>query len=150
MFGEYSVGAVAAYDRQELDLSLETGEAPVYDLGTGVDAFDGLPGALAVNLLDTERNDTTMPLAAGGGAGGAWLLTLFHERAPHMSPRMPATVTVFTGPDPASHAAAMTTWDVRRSPFRRRPADLAPVMQALFAPRTRPGAALAGESLPLA
>lgn len=149
MIDDYSISAVVAYDRQELDLSLETGEAPVYDLGAGAGVFDGLPGALAVNLLDTERNDTSMPLVAGGGAGGTWLLTLFHDRAPHMSPRMPATATVFTGPDPASHAAAMTTWDVRRSPFRRRPADLAPFMQTVFAPRTRPGAALAGESLPL-
>ncbi len=149
MIENYSIGAIAAFDRQELDLSLETGEAPVYDLGAGAGAFDGLAGALAANLLDAERSDTAMPLVAGGGSSGTWLIPLFHDRPANMPSRMPATATVFTGPDLATHAAAMTTWDVRRSPFRRRPADLAPALQTLLAPRTRPGAALAGESLPL-
>jgi hypothetical protein len=58
-------------------------------------------------------------------------------------------IAAYTAPDLASHSAALTTYDTRRSAFRRRPADLPPAFQPLIAPATQTANAPM-ETLPLA
>jgi hypothetical protein len=71
--------------------------------------------------------------------GPAWLLALLHNRSPATPPRSPGAVTVYSGPDAATHAAALSVLDTRRTQFRRRPADLPPAFQPQFVPHTQAG-----------
>ncbi len=148
MIANRRITDIATEWQGDLDASIETGEAPAFDLGAGATILGGIPGILAMEMLDGARRDSARPVAAGGGAGLLWLSGLVHRRPSDMPPKSPAIVTAYTGPDPATHLAAMTTLDLRRSSFRRRPANLPPAMQPPFAPVSHPGAATAWESLP--
>jgi hypothetical protein len=71
-----------------------------------------------------------------------------HQRATDTPLLSPATVFCYTAPDRATHSAALTLLDTRRSQFRRRPADLPPAFQPLFAANVQAGPFM-GETLPL-
>lgn len=148
MIGSRTVTTTAAQWQAELDASLETGETPVFYLGYGQGMLGELAGPLALQWLDEERRDTRMPLAAGGGTAPFWLPALLHQRPADAPPLSPGTVFCFTAPDRATHTAALNTLDARRGRFRRRPADLPPGFQLLFAPSVQAGPFLA-ESLPM-
>jgi hypothetical protein len=143
-----SLEAIVTQWQAELDAGLEIGETPVFYLGYGPAMLGELAGPLALQWLDEERRDTRMPLAAGGGLSPYWLASLLHQRAADTPPRSPATVFCFTAPDRATHTAALTLLDTRRSQFRRRPADLPPGFQPQFVPGVQAGPFL-GEMLPL-
>lgn len=139
MIGSRTVAASAAQWQAELDGSLETGETPVFYLGHGQEMLGELAGPLALQWLDEVRRDTRMPLAAGGGTAPFWLPALLHQRGADAPLLSPGTVFCFTGPDRATHTAALNTLDTRRGRFRRRPADLPPGFQPLFVPYVQAG-----------
>lgn len=143
-----SVRAIAGQWQREFDSGLEMGEPAVLDLGAAASVQAGMPGALAIDWLDGERQDVAGPVVVAGGTSAAWLLSLVHQRPDDVPDRSLAAVTAYSAPDPATHQAALTIWDARRSPFRQRPAELPPAMQSIFAPPTQPGAPVAWESLP--
>ena len=120
--------------QQTLDVSLETGEAPAFDLGAAPELLVGAPGLVAMERLDAERRDTVAAVALCGGSSPLWLASLLHLRPNETPDRSPATITVFCGADDATHLASLTTWDTRRSPFYARPSDLPPAMQPPFVP----------------
>ena len=146
MIDSRTVAAVAAQWQAELDASLETGETPVFYIGQGQGMLGELAGPLALQWLDEQRRDTRMPLAVGGGA--FWLAPLFHQRAADTPLLSPAIVVCYTAPDPVTHVAALNTLDTRHGRFRRRPADLPPGFQPIFAPHLQHGP-FAAESLPM-
>jgi hypothetical protein len=140
--------AIAAQWGAELDAGLEIGETPVFYLGHGAEMLGVLGGPLALQWLDEERRDTRMPLAAGGGLAPFWLAALLHQRGADTPLLSPATVFAYTGPDPATHAAALNLLDTRRSSFRRRPAELPPGFQGTFVANVQAGP-FPAEALPL-
>lgn len=148
MNGNRSLEAIVAQWQAELDAGLEIGETPVFYLGQGPAMLGELAGPLALQWLDEERRDTRMPLAAGGGLSPFWLAALFHQRSADAPLLSPAAVFCFTGPDPATHAAALNLLDTRRSQFRPRPADLPPGFQPAFVANVQAGP-FAAEVLPL-
>jgi hypothetical protein len=148
MITNRALDAVVAHWQAELDGGLETGETPVFYLGHGTGVLGELTGPLALQWLDDERHDTRMPLAAGGGLAPFWLAALLHQRSAGAPLLSPATVFSYTGPDRATHAAALNLLDTRRSPFRRRPADLPPGLQPMFVANQQAGP-FAAEVLPL-
>ena len=114
--------AIDAAWQQELDLTLETGESPLFDVGAMADGQEGMNGLLALWRMDAGRRDLTAPVVIAGGMSGTWLAALHHTRPDDTPARSPAIVTAFTAPDVATHLASQTLWDTRRSAFRRRPA----------------------------
>lgn len=135
--------------QQELDLSLETGESPVFDIGAATSGLEGMNGVLGLWRMDAGRRDLTAPVLAGGGMSGAWLAALHHLRPDDTPSRSPSIATAYTAPDQAAHMASLTVWDTRRSAFRRRPAEVPPWVQAAAIPDAVPGASASWETLPL-
>ena len=135
--------------QQELDLSLETGESPLFDVGASTGGLEGMNGMLALWRMDAERRDLTAPVVTAGGMCGTWLAALHHSRPDDTPPRSPVTATAYTAPDVAAHMASQTLWDTRRSAFRRRPAEVPPWAQPAVVPDAVPGAPVPWEALPL-
>lgn len=136
--------------REILDASLETGESPVYTIDPAAGSLDGMRGVLALTLLDAQRHDLAAPLLAVGGAGPLWLAALWHVRPANAPPRTPPVVTAYTAPDAATHLAALTTWDTRRSAFYQRPHRLPPWAQPDAAPEANPATTAYWSTSPLA
>jgi len=135
--------------QQELDLSLETGESPLFDVGASTGGLEGMNGVLALWRMDAGRRDLTAPVVTAGGMSGAWLAALHHVRPDDTPVRSPAIITAYTAPDIATHMAGQTLWDTRRSAFRRRPADVPPWAHGAVVPEALPGAPAPWETLPL-
>ena len=133
--------------QQELDLSLETGESPSFDIGAMGNGQEGMNGILALWRMDARRCDLAAPVVTAGGMSGTWLASLHHARPDDTPARSPAITTAFTAPDPATHMASQTLWVARRSPFRRRPARVPPWVQQVAVPDTVPGASAFWETL---
>ena len=57
--------------QQELDLSLETGESPLFDVGASTGGLEGMNGVLALWRMDAGRRDLTAPVVTAGGMSGA-------------------------------------------------------------------------------
>ena len=140
---------IATAWRETLDLSLETGEAPVYVIDAAAGGLAGMGAVLALALLDAQRKDLTAPLLAVGGAGPLWLAALWHTRPASAPARTPPVVTAYTAPDPATHLAALTAWDIRRPAFHHRPDGLPPWVQPDAAPEANPAAPARWECSPL-
>ncbi len=139
--------AIDAAWQQELDLTLETGESPLFDVGAMADGQEGMNGLLALWRMDAGRRDLTAPVVIAGGMSGTWLAALHHTRPDDTPARSPAIVTAFTAPDVATHLASQTLWDTRRSAFRRRPAKVPPWAQPAVVPDAMPGASASWETL---
>ena len=144
MIAPRAVRAIADQWQDAVDQGLETGEAPVLDGGVATAPLDDAGPLLALAELAASRRDAAKPLLAAGGATPWWLLLLLRPSAAN-DPQI-----AFTAPDPATHQAAMTTWDRRQSPYRDRPASLPLALQAQFTPDDRPASAAGLESLPFA
>jgi hypothetical protein len=142
--------SIATAWREALDLSLETGEAPVYTIDASADALAGQAAMLALVLLEAGRKDLAAPQLAVGGTGTLWLAALWQPRPANAPARTPPTITAYTAPDRATHLAALTTWDTRRSAYHRRPQQLPPWVPLEAAPETNPAAPERWESIPLA
>lgn len=125
----HSPQAIADAWRETLDLSLETGESPVFSVDALVGGLAGLNAAVALALLDAQRDDLTTPTLLVGGVNPEWLAALWHERPDSAPRRTPTTAVAFSAPDAAMQLAARTAWDTRRSAFYRRPANLPPWAQ---------------------
>ncbi|HAJ38089.1 MAG TPA: hypothetical protein DCL15_20655 [Chloroflexi bacterium] len=145
-----SPDSIATAWREMLDLSLETGEAPVYTIGAPADGLTGQAAVIALALLDAGRKDLTLPLVTAGGVSPLWLAALWHPRAASAPPQTPPTTAAYTAPDITTHLAALTTWDTRRAAYHQRPQQLPPWAQPLAAPETNPAAPEPWQSLPLA
>ena len=141
---------IATAWRETLDLSLETGEAPIYTIDASADGLAGQAAILALALLDAGRKDLTTPWLAVGGVGPLWLAALWHPRPESTPARTPPTTTAYTAPDGATHLAALTTWDTRHSAYYQRPQQLPPWVQPEAAPETNPAAPERWQSIPLA
>lgn len=141
---------IATAWREMLDLSLETGEAPIYAVDAPMDGLTGQAAVLALALLDAGRKDLTTPWLAVGGVGPLWLAMLWHQRPASAPARTPPTITAYTAPDVATHLAALTTWDTRRSAHYQRPQQLPPWVRLEAAPETNPAAPERWQSIPLA
>lgn len=131
----HSPQTIADAWRETLDLSLETGESPVFSVDALAGGLAGVHTAVALALLDAQRSDLTAPTLAIGGVSPEWLATLWHERPDSVPRRTPPPTIAFAAPDAATQLAARTTWDTRRSAFFQRPANLPPWAQ-LEADRT--------------
>jgi len=104
---------------REAAQALEAGRVPLVVLGAGSTGLDALPALSALAGLDDERTGLATPAALAGGDGGLWLLALMQRprrirpqaggdaarRAQAIQARVPPAL--FTGPDPALHAATL-------------------------------------------
>jgi len=115
--------------RETLDLSLETGESPLFNVDAMAGGLAGVNAAVALALLDAQRRDLTAPSLSIGGVTPEWLAALWHVRPETMAQRSPSTLVLYSAPDMATHLAAQTAWDTRRSAFHQRPANLPPWAQ---------------------
>ena len=125
----HSPQTIAEAWSETLDLSLETGESPVFSVDALAGGLAGVHTAVALALLDAQRSDLTAPSLSIGGASPEWLAALWHERPESVPRRTPPTIIAFSAPDAATQLAARTTWDTRRSAFHRRTANLPPWTQ---------------------
>ncbi|HQY93589.1 hypothetical protein [Caldilinea sp.] len=141
---------IATQWRGTLDLSLESGEAPVFTIDATASGLAGMNAVLALALLDAHRNDLAAPRLTVGGTSPLWLAALWHTRPPNAPLRTLPTVTAYTAPDVATHLAALTTWDTQRAAFHRRAHDLPPWAAPAVAPETNPAAGGRWETSPLA
>jgi len=135
--------------RQWLDLGQETGESPIFTVDALSDGLTGANAILALALLDAGRRDPTTPALLIGGVSPVWLAALWRNYSPAMAPGTAPTIVVYTAPDPATHRAACTVWDVRRSPFLQRPGAAPPWAQAEAGPDANPGLPERWEVAPL-
>ena len=140
--------AIARQWQATIDQGLETGEAPILDSGLMSAPHDGAGPLLALAELAATRRDGTLPLLATGGVTPWWLVLLM--RPPAASEQAPDPQIAFTATDPATHQAALATWDRRQSPYRERPGSLPIALQSSFTPAEHPAAAAPWESLPFA
>ncbi|MFZ4850840.1 MAG: hypothetical protein ACOYL7_17090, partial [Caldilinea sp.] len=108
--------------RRLLDLALETGESPVFWAGDSSGGLASLQAAQALAVLDAERQDGATPALVLGGTSPLWLAALWLVPAPQT--RTPPTAILYSAPDRATHLAAQTTLETRRSLFYQRPANL--------------------------
>ncbi len=104
---------------REAAQELEAGRVPLLVLGAGSTGLDALPALAALAGLDDERTGLANPAVLAGGDGGLWLLAAMQRprrirpqaggdaarRAQAVQERVPPAL--FTGPDPALHAAAL-------------------------------------------
>lgn len=124
---------------ESLDLSLETGESPLFDVDAVSSGLAGMTTVLATALLDAQRSDLTTPQILIGGVSPLWLAALWHSR-PHNTPwRTPPTMVIYSAPDVATHLVARSTWDTRRSAFHHRPGNLPSWVQSEAGPESNPG-----------
>ncbi|MFO7631465.1 MAG: hypothetical protein R6W76_02940 [Caldilinea sp.] len=135
--------------RETLDLSLETGESPVFCVDAISGGLAGMNAVLALALLDAQRNDLTTPSLVIGGVSPLWLATLWHIRPETAPQRTQPTTIVYSAPDVATHLVARTTSDTRRSIFYRRPGNLPPWAQPEAGPESNPAAPDRWEVAPL-
>jgi hypothetical protein len=140
MISSRTVEDIAGKWQSELDTNLETGDMPILYMGMSPALVGELPAVLALQSLDEWRTDASVPLAIGGGTSVAWLMGLLHRRGEEVPARSPGAAVAYTGPDVATHAAALTVWDSRRSQFHARPGKLPPAFQPHFAPDVQAGA----------
>lgn len=149
MINHLGVQPIARAWQVELDTGLETGEAPFFGLGPQQSILPGMAGLMALALVEAERDDTLAPVVVAGGTSPLWLAALLHDRPAHAPLGSPGVIAAYTAPDPATHCATLTTYDTRRSVFRRRPAGLPPAFQPVVVPTTQ-AANTPLEMLPLA
>lgn len=135
--------------RRELDLGQETGESPIFPIDALSDGLTGANAILALARLDAERRDLTTPALLIGGVSPLWLAALWRNTSPAMARGAAPTAVVYTAPDPATHRAACTIWDIRRSPFLQRPGAAPPWAQAEAGPDANPGLPERWEVAPL-
>lgn len=114
---------------ESLDLSLETGESPLFGVDALSSGLAGMNAVLAMALLDAERSDLTTPQLLIGGVSPLWLAALWNSRADSAPLRTPPMTVIYSAPDVATHLAACTTWNTRRSAFYHRPGNLPPWAQ---------------------
>jgi len=131
---------IANHWQSELDLGLETGAPPLLNLGYSRNGLDALPALLAFHYLEDARSDMAPPSAAAGGVSPYWLLALLHARGAATPPRSHGSVTAFSGPDSATHAAALGVLELRRANAWRRRGELPPPFQPIFRPNAQAGA----------
>jgi hypothetical protein len=141
---------IATAWRETLDFSLESGETPLYTIDAPADGLTGQAAVLALALLDAGRKDLTTPWLAVGGVGPLWLAALWHPRPQNAPARTLSTITAYTAPDTATHLAALTTWETRRSAYYQRSQQLPPWVQPEAAPETNLAAPERWQSTPLA
>ena len=133
MITNRTIDDIVAHWQRDLDTSLETGETPVLYVNAGAGVLDDLAGPVALQWWDEQRRDGITPLVAAGGVGPAWLLALLHSRSPATPLRSPGAVTAYSGPDPATHAAALSVLDTRNTSFAAgRPICRRPFSRRLF------------------
>ncbi len=104
---------------REAAQELEAGRVPLIVLGAGSPGLDALPALSALAGVDDERTGLANPAVLAGGDGGLWLLALMQRprrvrpqaggdaarRVQAIQEQVPPAL--FTGPDPALHAAAL-------------------------------------------
>jgi hypothetical protein len=133
--------------QDQVEISLEVGEAPLLDLGVSNGVLDSIPALATLHAFAEQRMDMTAPTIVSGGNSLLWLAALMHLRNP--APRSPNLTVVYGGADLATHIASLMTQ--RSNPPSRLvqpdalPASLAP----LLAPGAQSGPLL-WETLPLA
>ena len=113
---------VAEEWRRLLDLALETGESPLFGGGASSGGLTSLQAVQALAVLDAERQDGATPALVLGGTSPLWLAALW--LVPEPQARTFPTAIFYSAPDRATHLAAQTTLETRRSPFYQRPANL--------------------------
>lgn len=131
--------SIAEAWHQWLDLGQETGESPIFTVDALSDGLTGANAILALALLDAGRRDLTTPALLIGGVSPLWLAALWRNGPPVEARDTTPTVVVYTAPDSATHRAACTVWDVRRSPFLQRPGAAPPWAQAEAGPDANHG-----------
>jgi hypothetical protein len=146
MIAPYAARAIAAQWQDATDQGLETGEPPVLDGGVAPACLDGAGSLLAMADLSIQRADATRPMLAAGGVTPWWLILLLRPPAVTVTAPKPDPQLAYTAPDPATHQAALTTWDRRQSPYRTQPAALPIALQTPFTPEDRPAAAAGMET----
>ena len=96
------------HDWQDLlDYSVEAGDLPLLDLGLSDNTLDGVMGLLAIHNLTTSSFHPSLRLTfSAGGNGGLWLWMLADA---HEMKQTSQLTMAFTGVDPATHMASLTT-----------------------------------------
>ncbi|MBK8047067.1 MAG: hypothetical protein IPK16_08055 [Anaerolineales bacterium] len=149
MINQLGVQPIARAWQVELDTGLETGEAPFFGLGPQQSILPGHgrshgagPGRSGArrHIGSCGRCRRRQPTLVGGAPA---------RPSAHAPLGSPGVIAAYTAPDPATHCATLTTYDTRRSVFRRRPAGLPPAFQPVVVSTTQ-AANTPLEMLPLA
>jgi hypothetical protein len=141
-----SPAALRAEWQDRVEISLETGESPVLDLGANNGVLDSLPALMALQGFAEQRTDITTPTLVSGGNSLLWMAALVHEPS---AAHAPALTVVYGGADLATQLGSLATQQVQ-PPARLQPPMLLPAqLAALFAPGAQAGP-LWWEALPFA
>lgn len=147
----YRLDAATIYTewQQQLDESVETGEALLIEFGVSGSALHQVHALLALEHLAAARADFAIPWLLVGGDGVTWMAALTGSAAggaPRQSPRM---MPLYGGADLVTYMAMPATLSGASSYLRNRVVTGLPTgMHALLIPTTQPGAALRWLSLP--
>jgi hypothetical protein len=142
-----SVSAIVRAWRQEIETKLEAGATPFLPVGAPNGVGRSVPTLLALQTLSARRVDLTQPLLPAGGSGALFAAALL---APLGRAGVPEPTVVFTGPDPATHAAALATLTGGGHAPAPAVATGTPAEAAgWLSPCIHPGAAAPWEALPL-
>jgi hypothetical protein len=99
-----------------LELSLETGQAPVLDLGAYGSPLDNAPVMVAFHAFANQRQDLVAPLAVCGGYSLMWLIALMHSRQSSALGLSPEMRVIYGGTDLATHVASLSLYGAQQLP----------------------------------
>jgi hypothetical protein len=90
-----------------IETGVETGQAPLLDLGLSTEILPHLEALLALLVFAEERLDMAMPQVILGGASSGWLVALL-ALPPSASPERASALTVtYGGADQATQLASV-------------------------------------------
>ncbi|MEZ4729248.1 MAG: hypothetical protein R3E79_19115 [Caldilineaceae bacterium] len=135
--------------QQQIDESVEAGEALLIEFGVSDSVLRHLPALLALDRLAAERTDFAIPWFLVGGDGTTWMAALMSSASRSIAGQSPAMVPLYGGADWATYLATVATVPGASTYLRNRIAAGVPAsMHALLIPTTQPGAVLRWLSLP--
>jgi len=135
--------------QQQIDESVEAGEALLIEFGVSDSVLRHLPALLALDRLAAERTDFAIPWLLAGGDGVTWMAALMSSASEGVVGQSPAMVPLYGGADWATYLATVATVPGASMYLRNRIVTGAPAgMHALVIPATQPGAGLRWLSLP--
>jgi hypothetical protein len=128
-----------------LEISSETGQPSVLDLGAFGSPLDNAPMMVAFHAFANERCDLVSSLAVCSGHSLMWLIALMHFRKSSAVPLSPEMRVVYGGADLATHMASLSIYSAHWLPVDQDARGALPVaFAAFFDPAVQAGPALWG------
>ncbi|MEM7131689.1 MAG: hypothetical protein AAF702_35575 [Chloroflexota bacterium] len=102
-----SIAVIESDWHEMLDYSIEAGDSPLLDLGISDNILNGMIGLLALkHLAPSGQHPLAHCILTAGGGSVMWLWALADAQDMYPVDRLTST---FTGVDPATHMASLTT-----------------------------------------